>query len=105
MIPVVCFLIQIYLLAIFGRALLSWFPLNPDGVMATVGGFLNLVTDPVMKPGPTVGPTAAPGGVRSGHVGHRCDHGTDSPSRADRLLAVLLGNSGRSGVSLRIRHR
>ncbi len=50
MIPVVCFLIQIYLLAIFGRALLSWFPLNPDGVMATVGGFLNLVTDPVMKP-------------------------------------------------------
>lgn len=46
----ICLLLQMYMLAIFGRVLLSWFPLNPNGLMATVGGFLHLVTDPVMKP-------------------------------------------------------
>lgn len=46
----VCLLLQIYLLVIFGRVLLSWFPLDPNGLMATVGGFLHLLTDPVIRP-------------------------------------------------------
>lgn len=51
MIPaLICLLLQIYLLVIFGRVLLSWFPLDPNGPMATIGGFLHLLTDPVMKP-------------------------------------------------------
>ena len=50
MLWIVCLLLQLYVFAIFGRVLLSWFPLNPDGAMATVAGFLFTVTDPVMKP-------------------------------------------------------
>lgn len=46
----VCLLLQLYLLVIFGRVLLSWFPLDPNGLMATVGGFLHLLTDPVIRP-------------------------------------------------------
>ena len=29
---------------------LSWFPISPDGSLATVAGFLYLVTDPVLGP-------------------------------------------------------
>lgn len=46
----ICLLLQLYLLVIFGRVLLSWFPLDPNGLMATVGGFLHLLTDPVIRP-------------------------------------------------------
>lgn len=46
----VCLLLQLYLLLIFGRVLLSWFPLDPNGLMATVGGFFHLLTDPVIRP-------------------------------------------------------
>jgi YggT family protein len=47
---VVCGVGVLYLIAIFARILLSWFPLNPDGVMATIGGFLYMITDPVLAP-------------------------------------------------------
>jgi len=46
----ICLFLQLYLLVIFGRVLLSWFPLDPNGLMATVGGFLHLLTDPVIRP-------------------------------------------------------
>lgn len=45
----VCVLLQLFLLAVFARVVLSWFPLRPDGPMATVAGFLYVVTDPVMN--------------------------------------------------------
>ena len=38
------------MIAIFARILLSWFPLDPDGVMATIGGLLYMITDPVLGP-------------------------------------------------------
>ncbi len=47
---VVCLIGYGYLVAIFARILLSWFPLDPDGIMATVGGFLYVITDPVLAP-------------------------------------------------------
>jgi len=47
---VVCLIGWLYLIAIFIRILLSWFPLDPDGFMATIGGFLYMVTDPVLVP-------------------------------------------------------
>ena len=50
MLGIICNLLFLFLLAIFGSVLLSWFPLNPNGAMATVAGFLYTVTDPVMKP-------------------------------------------------------
>ena len=59
----VCLLLQLYLFAIFGRVLLSWFPLNPSGAMATVAGFLYTVTDPVMNRVRRVLPAARLGGM------------------------------------------
>ncbi len=63
MLRFVCLLLQLYLFAIFGRVLLSWFPLNPNGAMATVAGFLYTVTDPVMKRVRRVLPAARFGGM------------------------------------------
>lgn len=47
---ILCGLLLVYLLFLVGRILLSWFPINPDGTMAAVAGFLYLVTDPVLVP-------------------------------------------------------
>ena len=59
----VCLLLNLYLFAIFGRVLLSWFPLNPHGAMATAAGFLITVTDPVMKRVRRMLPAARFGGM------------------------------------------
>lgn len=59
----VCLPLNLYLFAIFGRVLLSWFPLDPRGAMATVAGFLMTVTDPVMRPVQRMLPAARFGGV------------------------------------------
>ena len=63
MLQFICLLLQLYLFAIFGRVLLSWFPLNPNGAMATVAGFLYTVTDPVMNRVRRVLPAARFGGM------------------------------------------
>ena len=47
---VVCALLQIYLLVLVVRVLLSWFPISHDGPMAPVAGFLYTVTDPILLP-------------------------------------------------------
>ena len=60
---IVCLLLNLYVFAIFGRVLLSWFPLNPNGPMATVAGFLYSVTDPVMKPVRRMVPALRLGGM------------------------------------------
>ena len=59
----ICLLLQLYLYAIFGRVLLSWFPLNPNGAVATVAGFLYTVTDPVMNRVRRILPAARFGGM------------------------------------------
>ncbi len=46
----ICQLLMLYLLAIFARILLSWFPMNPNGVMATITGFVYTITDPPIMP-------------------------------------------------------
>ena len=63
MLWILCLLLQLYVFAIFGRVLLSWFPLNPHGAMATVAGFLFMVTDPVMRPVRRLLPAARFGGM------------------------------------------
>ena len=47
---IICTLLQLYLVAIFVRIVLSWFPLDPDGFMATGAGFLFVLTDPLLGP-------------------------------------------------------
>ena len=43
-------LLSLYSLALFARIILSWFPLQPGGAMATVFGVLYNVTEPVLAP-------------------------------------------------------
>ncbi len=59
----VCLPLRLFLFAVFGRVLLSWFPLNPHGAMATVAGFLITVTDPVMGRVRRILPAARFGGM------------------------------------------
>jgi len=60
---IICLALYIYLILIFARILLSWFPLDPGGNAAVVAGFLYMVTDPVLAPLRRVIP-----GVRLGRV-------------------------------------
>jgi len=46
----ICTALTLYLIAIFGRIILSWFPLDPNGVAATIAGFLYMITDPILGP-------------------------------------------------------
>ena len=50
MLDIICLLLTFYVVAIVVRIVLTWFPLDPDGGMATVAGFLYLITDPVLTP-------------------------------------------------------
>ena len=43
-------LINLYVLAIFGRIVLSWFPVSPGGAMASIFSFLYTITEPVLGP-------------------------------------------------------
>jgi YggT family protein len=47
---VLCVLLQLYLLALFARILLSWFPVSPGGAMASVVSFLYSITEPILGP-------------------------------------------------------
>ena len=43
-------LLNLYLIALFGRIILSWFPLQPGGAMSSVYGVLYTITEPVLGP-------------------------------------------------------
>jgi YggT family protein len=45
-----CQVVLLFEVALFARVILSWFPLQPGGVMAKVNGFLVRITDPVLEP-------------------------------------------------------
>lgn len=45
-----CRLAYLYLFVLFGRILLSWFPISPGTPMATVFSFVYSVTEPVLGP-------------------------------------------------------
>ena len=47
---IICALVNIYLLVIFGFILLSWFPLQPGGVPYKIFGYLRMAVDPVLAP-------------------------------------------------------
>ena len=50
MLEILCYLLGLYALVLIVRVVLSWFPINPNGMGATVAGFIYLVTDPVLVP-------------------------------------------------------
>lgn len=43
-------LIQLYTFAIFGRIILSYFPVNPGSAVASISSFLYSITEPVLGP-------------------------------------------------------
>jgi len=55
-------LIDIYLLLVIGRILLSWFPISPESPMSSVFSFLYRLTEPVLGPIRRMGPST--GSVR-----------------------------------------
>ncbi len=50
MTSLICTALYIYLFVIFARILLSWFPLDPNGIGAAIAGFLYVLTDPILVP-------------------------------------------------------
>ena len=45
-----CTLLQIYILVVFARIVLSWFPITPGTTMASIAEVLYSVTEPVLGP-------------------------------------------------------
>lgn len=43
-------LLQLYVFAIFGRIILSWFPVTPGGPIAQISRVLYSITEPVLGP-------------------------------------------------------
>ena len=60
---IICGLITLYLLVIIVRIVLSWFPIDPDGPIATLHGLLHLLTEPLLGPLRRMLPPVRLGGV------------------------------------------
>ena len=58
-----CRLLDAYLIVMFARIILSWFPISPNSGMATVYGFLYTLTEPVLGPIRRVIPPIGAGGM------------------------------------------
>jgi YggT family protein len=62
-VPVLCTLAQLYMLALFLRIVLSWFPISPGGAMAGIFSFLYSITEPVLGPVRRMLPPVGMGGM------------------------------------------
>ena len=60
---ILCLVGQIYLVAIFGRIILSWFPISPGSALASIFEFLYTITEPVLGPIRRVMPPIGFGGM------------------------------------------
>ena len=58
-----CTLAQLYMLALFIRIVLSWFPISPGGAMAGIFSFLYNITEPVLGPVRRLLPPVGMGGM------------------------------------------
>ncbi len=59
----ICRLLQAYLIVMFARIILSWFPVEPGSGIASVYGFLYSITEPVLGPIRRVLPPVGMGGM------------------------------------------
>jgi YggT family protein len=57
------YLVELYVIVLIVRALLSWFPTTPDSVLWHVRRGLDLVTEPVLRPIRRVLPPVRAGGM------------------------------------------
>jgi YggT family protein len=46
----ICRLLNIYMIVVFARIILSWFPLQPGGLGAQLFSFTYSITEPVLGP-------------------------------------------------------
>jgi YggT family protein len=60
---ILCPLLQLYLVALFGRIILSWFPISAGSALASIYGFLYTITEPVLGPVRRVIPPLGGGGM------------------------------------------
>ena len=63
MLSVITWLLQVYLVILFGRVVLSWFPLSPDGFMASIARVFYALTEPVLAPLRALLPPVQMGGM------------------------------------------
>jgi YggT family protein len=49
-VAILCTILDLYLIALFARIILSWFPISPGGFMAQAFSFLYTITEPVLGP-------------------------------------------------------
>jgi len=59
----VSWLLQLYIIVVFVRVILSWFPIGPDSVLASVYRFVYAITEPVLGPIRRVMPGVGVGGM------------------------------------------
>ncbi len=58
-----CRAAEAYLVIIFARIVLSWFPISPNSAMASVYSFLYAITEPVLAPIRRIIPPTGMGGM------------------------------------------
>jgi YggT family protein len=46
----ICKLISVYFIVLFGRIILSWFPIQPGTPLASIASILYQLTEPVLGP-------------------------------------------------------
>jgi YggT family protein len=49
-VDIICRLIWLFIILLFARAVLSWFPLDPDGIATKVQGVLVTLTEWALRP-------------------------------------------------------
>ena len=57
---VLCGLVDLFVMLVFVRVVLSWFPVDPRGAVGQVARLVSAVTDPVMDPVRRVLPSVGP---------------------------------------------
>lgn len=60
---IICLLLWLYVIILFARIILSWFPVEPGSGLASVYGFLYSITEPVLGPIRRVIPPMGMGGM------------------------------------------
>ncbi|MCA1693057.1 MAG: YggT family protein [Acidimicrobiales bacterium] len=58
-----CRLLQAYMIVLFARIIMSWFPIQPNSGLSSVYGFLYAVTEPILGPLRRIIPPLGMGGM------------------------------------------
>ena len=58
-----CQIFNVYIIIIFARVILSWFPISPSSPMASIYSFLHTLTEPVLGTVRRIVPPVGMGGM------------------------------------------